>query len=224
MNRYPSGVPDPAARPSSEAAASVTRPSDLGPASNPAPSRRRTRHFRVDVGTIVSVVALTQSLLLVALGYWGSQRLVSRIGISAHKSNHDRTEDKVNAFLAKAESVVGAIAGTPSLRPAGDRSEWTAEMLWTMLQQSPELDSLYVANDEGRMLMALRYPAPAVRYIEAGQQGTTETWQYKRPLAAEADFQQRYETIRLEAFQSGYDPKYGDPFGRTLYTRVNYKF
>jgi adenylate cyclase len=207
MNRYPSGVPDPAARPSSEAAASVTRPSDLGPASNPAPSRRRTRHFRVDVGTIVSVVALTQSLLLVALGYWGSQRLVSRIGISAHKSNHDRTEDKVNAFLAKAESVVGAIAGTPSLRPAGDRSEWTAEMLWTMLQQSPELDSLYVANDEGRMLMALRYPAPAVRYIEAGQQGTTETWQYKRPLAAEADFQQRYETIRLEAFQSGYDPR-----------------
>ncbi|QUE91797.1 TonB-dependent receptor [Pseudomonas sp. SCA2728.1_7] len=25
-------------------------------------------------------------------------------------------------------------------------------------------------------------------------------------------------------FQSGYDPKYGDPFGRTLYTRVSYKF
>jgi adenylate cyclase len=207
MNRYPSGAPDPAARTSSEATASVTRPWTFGFASNPAPSRRRTRHFRVDVGTIVSVVALTQSLLLVSLGYWGSQRLVSRIGVSAHKSNHDRTEDKVNAFLSKAESVVGAVAGTPSLRPAGEQGEWTAEMLWTMLQQSPELDSLYVANDEGQMLMALRYPAPAIRHIAPERGITTETWQYKRPLEVDAEPQQRYQTIRLEAFQSDYDPR-----------------
>jgi iron complex outermembrane receptor protein len=26
------------------------------------------------------------------------------------------------------------------------------------------------------------------------------------------------------AFQSGYDPKYADPFGRILYTRVSYNF
>jgi adenylate cyclase len=202
MNKNPSGHPAVAGSPATEpvaepAAAAVTAP---------APLTGRSRRFRVDVGTIVSAVALAQSLLLVSLGYWGSQRLVSRIGVSAHKSSHDRTEDKVLAFLQKAESVVNAVGSAPSLRPAGEASERTAELLWTLLLQSPELDSLYVSNERGQMLMALRYPVPAMRHIELDQGFTTETWQYKLPLTATGDVQERYATQRIESYRSSYDP------------------
>jgi adenylate cyclase len=197
MHKNSSGNPAAAAKPSIDPAAA---------ASAPTPPPGRSRRFRVDVGTIVSAVALAQSLLLVSLGYWGSQRLVSRIGLSAHKSNHDRTEDKVLAFLQKAESVVNAVGTAPSLRPAGEQSERTAELLWTLLQQSPELDSIYVSNELGQMLMALRYPVPAMRHIELGAGFTTETWQFKLPLDAEADVQQRYATQRIESYRSSYDP------------------
>nr|WP_260590475.1 adenylate/guanylate cyclase domain-containing protein [Variovorax sp. DXTD-1] len=158
------------------------------------------------MGTVVSAVALSQSLLLVALGYWGSQRLVSSIGQSAHKANHDRTEDKVLAFLAKTESVVGAIGDSPNLRPAGDNSGQTAELLWTLLQQSPELDSTYVADNDGQMLMVLRYPALAVRQISRGPAFTTETWQYKPASNTPGDVRQRYGTTHVEAYRSSYDP------------------
>jgi len=194
MNKKSSGNPEAAGKPSIETAAA------------PAAPPGRSRRFRVDVGTIVSAVALTQSLLLVSLGYWGSQRLVSRIGVSAHKANHHRTEDKVLAFLQKAESVVNAVGTAPSLRPAGEHAERTAELLWTLLQQSPELDSIYVSNEKGQMLMALRYPVPAMRHIERGAGFTTETWQYMLPLDAEADVQQRFATQRLASFRSSYDP------------------
>ncbi|MGJ7566817.1 adenylate/guanylate cyclase domain-containing protein [Variovorax sp. GB1R11] len=197
MHKNTSGHPAAAGRPSIEPAAA---------ASTAAPPPGRSRRFRVDVGSIVSAVALAQSLLLVSLGYWGSQRLVSRIGVSAHKSNHDRTEDKVRAFLQKAESVINAVGTAPSLRPAGDQVEHTSELLWTLLQQSPELDSIYVSNERGQMLMALRYPVPAMRHIELGQGFTTETWQYKLPLDAEADVQQRYATQRIASYRSSYDP------------------
>ena len=116
-----SGSPDVAGKPSFEFAAARTLP-----VTGPEAPSRRSRRFRVDVGTIVSAVALAQSLLLVSLGYWGSQRLVSNIGTSAHKANHNRTEDKVLAFLAKAESVVGAIGSAPSLSPAGEHADRTA--------------------------------------------------------------------------------------------------
>ncbi|MDQ0588549.1 adenylate/guanylate cyclase domain-containing protein [Variovorax paradoxus] len=173
---------------------------------------RLTRRFRVDVSTIVSAVALTQSLLLATLGYWGSQRLVAKIGASAHAANHHRTEDNVLAVLAKAESAVGALAGAPSLGPAGEHAQRTAELLWTLLQQSPELDSLYVADETGQMLMALRYPVPAIRRIarsaSAGAgEPATETWQYKLPPAPEVDAQQRFATQRIESFRSSYDPR-----------------
>jgi len=158
------------------------------------------------VGTIVSAVALSQSLLLVGLGYWGSQRLVSDIGRSAHKANHDRTEDKVLAFLAKTESVVGALGDSPTLRPTGPSADQTAELLWTLLQQSPELDSTYVADDEGQMLMVLRYPAPAVRRISRGPSFTTETWEFKPPSSVQDDARHRYATTRIEARRSSYDP------------------
>jgi len=197
-----SGNPDVAGKPLLFESSAAPTPPAAGPETPP----RRSRRFRVDVGTIVSAVALAQSLLLVSLGYWGSQRLVSKIGTSAHKSNHDRTEDKVLAFLAKTESVVGAVGSSPSLSPAGEYADRTAELLWTLLQQSPELDSVYVANEAGQMLMALRYPMPAIRHIARSLDFTTETWQYKRPLAAEVDAQSRFATQRIEAFRSGYDP------------------
>lgn len=201
MNKNWSGNPEAAGKPLLKSAGGTVPPA----ASLVAPPGR-SRRFRVDVGTIVSAVALAQSLLLVSLGYWGSQRLVSRVGVSAHKANHDRTEDKVLAFLHKAESVINAVGSAPSLRPAGEHSEKTSELLWTLLQQSPELDSIYVSNEKGQMLMALRYPVPAMRHIERGEEFTTETWQYKLPLDAEASVQQRYATQRLDAFRSDYNP------------------
>ncbi|WP_093195692.1 adenylate/guanylate cyclase domain-containing protein [Variovorax sp. NFACC27] len=201
MNKNSSGNPEAAGKPSVKSVTGASPPA----AALVAPPGR-SRRFRVDVGTIVSAVALAQSLLLVSLGYWGSQRLVSRVGVSAHKANHDRTEDKVRAFLHKAESVINAVGTAPSLRPAGEQSEKTAELLWTLLQQSPELDSIYVSNERGQMLMALRYPVPAMRHIELDEGFTTETWQYKLPLDAEANVQQRYATQRLGAFRSDYNP------------------
>ena len=196
MHKNSSGNPAAAGKPSLATAAAPV----------PAPPPGRSRRFRVDVGTIVSVVALTQSLLLVSLGYWGSQRLVSNIGTTAHRANHGRIEDKVVAFLAKAESVVGAVGSAPSLSAAGPYTGRTAELLWTLLQQSPELDSIYVANQRGEMLMALRYPVPAIRHIVHGTAFTTETWEYKQPLAAGVDAQQRFATQRVESFRSSYDP------------------
>ncbi len=170
----------------------------------------------MDVGTIVSAVALSQSLLLLAVGYWGSERLVSGIGRSAHKANHDRTEDKVLAFLARTESAVGAIASSPTLHPAGDGKGPTAELLWTLLQQSPELDSTYVADGEGRMLMVLRYPVPAVREIVRGSAFTTEIWHFKPPPGGAGDAQNRYETTRTEVRRSSYDP-----MGRSWYLEAS---
>ncbi len=187
---------------------------DLGQ-SNPAgallrPSTRmRLRRFRVDVGTIVCAVALVQSLLLVAFGYWGAERLVSSVGESAHKVNHDRVEDNVLAFLAKTESIVHAIGHTPSLHPAGEDGDQTAELLWAALEQSPELDGIGVASDDGHLLMAERYPVSAVRQVLRGPAFSTETWAYKQPPesenAGDGDPRQRYATTRVEAYRSQYD-------------------
>ena len=171
----------------------------------------RLRRFRVDVGTIILAVVLVQSLLLVALGYWGAQRLVTTIGESAHQADHARIEDKTNAYLAKAVSVMTAIGESPSLQAAGQGSAQTGELLWTLLEQSPELDAVYAANTEGNMLMVMRYPTPAVRYILAHPESTTETWEYKRNHSTQGgstdNTQQRYRTERIEAFRSSYDPR-----------------
>ncbi len=72
----------------------------------------------MDVGTIISAVVLVQSLLLVALGYWGAQRLVSTIGESAHHADHARIEDKTIAYLAKG---VGGGGHRRFTQPAGQR-------------------------------------------------------------------------------------------------------
>ncbi|KIQ30557.1 guanylate cyclase, partial [Variovorax paradoxus] len=135
---------------------------DAAPVAAPS-TRARLRRFRVDVGTIICAVALLQSLLLVAFGYWGAEQLVSQVGESAHKVNHDRVEDNVLAFLAKTEALVRAIAHTPSLHPAGHDGDQTAELLWAALEQTPELDSIGVASDDGHLLTAMRHPEPMVR-------------------------------------------------------------
>ncbi|RZL95917.1 MAG: adenylate/guanylate cyclase domain-containing protein [Variovorax sp.] len=171
------------------------------------PTAPRLRRFRVDVGTIITVVVLVESLLLVALGYWGSQRLVSTIGESAHQADHARIEDKTIDYLAKAASVVQAIGESPSLRTAGEESGQTGELLWTLLQQSPELDSVYVADIDGRMLMVTRHPTPAVRHIAVDADGTTETWEYKPLPDDTSDTQQRFRTERIEALRTRYDPR-----------------
>lgn len=171
------------------------------------PARPRLRRFRVDVGTIITLVVVVESLLLVVLGYWGSQRLVSTIGESAHRADHARIEDKTLAYLSKAASVVRAIGGSPSLQTGSDKAGPTGELLWTLLQQSPELDSVYVADTDGRMLMVMRHPVPAVRHIRADAAGSTETWEYKPPPAADDDSQQRYRTERVETIRSSYDPR-----------------
>ncbi|MGJ7606868.1 adenylate/guanylate cyclase domain-containing protein [Variovorax sp. LT1R20] len=182
--------------------------------------RARLRRFRVDVGTIICAVALLQSLLLVAFGYWGAEQLVSKVGESAHKVNHDRVEDNVLAFLAKTEALVRAIAHTPSLHPAGHDGDRTAELLWAALEQTPELDSVGVASDDGHLLMALRYPEAAVRQVLRDADFSTETWEYKQSPDADGDGdddpRQRYATSRIEAFRSDDDPVHEEWFEQAL--------
>ncbi|TSD59702.1 HAMP domain-containing protein [Variovorax sp. KBS0712] len=176
--------------------------------------RTRLRRFRVDVGTIICAVALLQSLLLVAFGYWGAEQLVSKVGESAHKVNHDRVEDNVLAFLAKTEGLVRAIAHTPDLHPAGHDGEQTAELLWAALEQTPEIDSIGVGSDDGHFLMAMRHPVSVVRQVLREKDFTTETWEYKSPPDSDGDEdpRRRYETTRIEAFRSEDDPVHQDWF------------
>jgi adenylate cyclase len=184
-------------------------PAEAGTPSASSP-RARLRRFRVDVGTIICAVALLQSLLLVAFGYWGAQRLVSRVGESAHKVNHDRVEDNVLAFLAKTEALVRAIAHTPSLHPEGHDGDRTAELLWAALEQTPELDSIGVTSDDGHLLTAQRYPASAIRQVLRDADFSTETWEYKQPPDGDGKYdedpRERYATTRIEAFRSDDDP------------------
>ena len=104
--------------------------------------------------------------------------------------------------------LAGALAKTSPYKPL----QWLGgaystivrgipELLWVLLQQSPELDSLYVANDVGRMLMVQRYPDPAVRHIVREHGTTIETWEFKpRPPedGTGSDAQQRYLTERID--------------------------
>jgi adenylate cyclase len=183
-------------------------------------TRTRLRRFRVDVGTIICAVALVQSLLLVALGYWAVERLVSSVGTAAHKINHDRVEDNVLAFLARTEAVVRAIGDSPSLHAAGEDGEQTSEMLWTLLEQNPELDSLNVATDDGHLMTALRYPSPAIRQILRSPDFSTETWQYKRsPDSEGGDAKQRFATTHISAFRSDYDPAHRNWFEAAVKAR-----
>ncbi|WP_225782007.1 adenylate/guanylate cyclase domain-containing protein [Xenophilus sp. Marseille-Q4582] len=172
------------------------------------PRPARLRRFRVDVGTILATLVLTQSALLVGAGYWGAQRLVSTIGESTHHADHQRVEDRIQGFLRRTASAVDALAGAPRLSPTGPEAAASAELMWTLLMQAPELDSLYVADDAGHMLLVGRKPAPGVRFI-AHQGGVTrETWEYKPPFDnPDASPQARFATQSVATFQTSYDPQ-----------------
>ncbi|WP_236904060.1 adenylate/guanylate cyclase domain-containing protein [Comamonas serinivorans] len=75
-----------------------------------------------------------------------------------------------------------------------------------LLQQSPELDSVYVADAVGHMLMVQRYPEPAVRHIARSHGITQETWEYKPLPDDQRDPRQRFQTQRVEVRQSQYNP------------------
>ncbi|WP_295981602.1 adenylate/guanylate cyclase domain-containing protein [uncultured Variovorax sp.] len=168
----------------------------------------RLRRFRVDVGTIICAVALVQSLLLVAFGYWAAERLVTKIGTAAHKINHNRVADQVLAFLAKTEAAIRAIADSPSVHVCGEDGEQTAEMLWTLLEQTPEIDSINVATDHGHVLMAVRYPVPAIRQVLRADGFSTETWHYKNsPDLEGGDARQRFATTSIAAYRSDFNPE-----------------
>ncbi|MEJ8845421.1 adenylate/guanylate cyclase domain-containing protein [Variovorax rhizosphaerae] len=181
----------------------------------------RLRRFRVDVGTIITVVILVESLLLIALGYWGSQRLVSRIGESAHQADHLRIEDRTIAFLHHAATAVRAMSESPSLQTGGEGTGQSGELIWTLLQQSPELDSIYVAAADGRMLMVTRHPEPAVVNMKAEPQGTTEVWHYKPPASDSTDVQERFRTVRVETLHTQYKPAERDWFRSALNSQRN---
>ncbi|RYF78601.1 MAG: adenylate/guanylate cyclase domain-containing protein, partial [Comamonadaceae bacterium] len=164
--------------------------------------------FRVDVGTILATLVLAQSALLVGAGYWGAQRLVSTIGESSHQADHQRVEDKVNAFLQRTASAVDALAGAPRLQPAGPEAAASAELMWTLMLQSQELDSLYVADDRGHMLLVGRKPAPVVRHIAHQDGVTNETWDYKPAFDnPDADAQARFATQSTATFRTQYNPQ-----------------
>lgn len=169
----------------------------------------RSRRFRVDVGTLISALVLAQSLLLIALVGWGAQRLVASFGEGAQRANHQRVQEKVEDFLARASTAVDAMVQAPHLAPAGSSADDTAELLWVLLQQAPELDSLYVADARARMLMVQRYPDLAVRHIVRGHDATTETWDYKVRPDLRLMPAQRFATTRQRTITSDYDPLAG---------------
>ncbi|MBP6893300.1 MAG: hypothetical protein KBC94_02665 [Pseudacidovorax sp.] len=166
----------------------------------------RSRRFRVDVGTLIAALVLAQSLVLIALVGWGAQRLVSSFGEGAQRASHQRVQEKVEAFLERAATAVDAMVQAPHLAPAGSSADDTAELLWVLLQQAPELDSLYVADARARMLMVQRYPDLAVRRIVRAHDATTETWDYKVRPDLRLMPAQRFATTRRRMLTSSYDP------------------
>ncbi len=169
-------------------------------------SASRLRRLRVDVGTIITVGVLGQAVLLIGLGYWGAQRIVGTLAASVHRSDHQRVEDKTRAFLDKGVAVARTMAAIPQLEPAGPTSQASAASLWALLSETPELDSVYVADEAGRMLMALRYPQPAVRHIVREKDVTQERWEFKLPDAPGRDARSRFVTQHSSIRQTQYNP------------------
>lgn len=174
------------------------------------PPESRLRRLRVDLGTIITVGVLGQALLLIGLGYWGVQRVVSTLATSVHQADHQRVEEQIRAFLDKGVAVARIMAATPGLEPVGKGTAASTTLMWTVLTETPELDSVYVADSLGRMLMVLRYPQPAVRYIERGADRTTERWEYvagdnpaSRPIGLRIDQRQTQYNPLARAWYQG---------------------
>ena len=164
------------------------------------------RRLRVDLGTLITVGVLGQATLLIGLGYWGVQRIVGTLASSVHQADHQRVEQQIRALLDKGVSAARILAATPDLQPVGSASNPSARLLWTVLSETSELDSAYVADDAGHMLMVLRYPAPAVRRITAHADYTTERWEFKMAEGYGGSVNERFATQRVEERQSSYNP------------------
>ena len=166
----------------------------------------RLRRLRVDVGTIITFGVLGQAALLLGLGYWGAQRIVGSLAASVHSADHQRVDDKIRAFLDKGVAVARTVAATPQLEPSGPASKASAAVLWALLAETPELDSIYVADSSARMLMVLRYPEPAVRFIARANGITHERWEYKLPEKLGSDARARFVTQRTAERETQYNP------------------
>jgi adenylate cyclase len=160
-------------------------PHDRLPCVNPqtAPSAGPRRHrFRVEVGTLVVGMVLAQAVVLLALGYWGSKRLLYSVGHAAHEEEHARVETDVRAFMAAATGAVRALAGAPrhSGEPQGeDRS---AELIWALMTESHVLDHLYFVDHSGELIGVQRHPVPALRRVHAQGKGFVEILESKPGL------------------------------------------
>ncbi len=164
------------------------------------------RRLRVDLGTIITVGVLGQAALLIGLGYWGVQRIVGSLAASVQQADHQRVEGQIRAFLDKGVAAARVMAATPDLQPAGPASNTAARLMWTVLAETPELDSAYVADDLGRMLMVLRYPEPAVRRITRQADHTDERWEFKLAEGYGGSASERFATQRVEERQTQYNP------------------
>lgn len=166
----------------------------------------RRRRLRVDVGTIITIGVLGQAALLIGLGYWGAQRIVGTLATSVHRADHQRVEDRIRAFLERGASVARTLAAAPHMEPAGPGAAQSAALMWALLAEARELDSLYVADEQGRMLMVLRYPQPAVRTIVRHKDYTSEHWAFKLPESESGDARVRFVTQRTEDRKTQYNP------------------
>lgn len=166
---------------------------------------RQYRRLRTVVVIVLSLGVLLQAALLIALGYWGAQKAIVAIVGSVHRSDHLRIENRVEGFLKHSMAVVNTLTEAPHLEAASDNSKETAVLLWSLLNQAPQLDSLYVADDKGHMLQARRYPEPAMRSLVPVRNGSIENWDYKMPENPALSPRQRYVTQRSEVFYGDYD-------------------
>lgn len=164
------------------------------------------RRFRAVLATILSVSVLLQAALLIGLGYWGAQKAIVAIVGAVHRSNHLRVENQLEGFLKHSMAVVNTLLEAPHLQAANDGSPETAVLLWSLLSQVPQLDSLYVADGQGHMLQARRYPEPAMRSLVPARNGSIESWHYKLPENPALSPLQRYVTQRTEVYHDTYNP------------------
>ena len=167
---------------------------------------RARRRFRVEVGTLIIGVVLTQAVLLLVLGYLGGQQLLYEIGRAGHQSEHRRLLTEVRAFVDDATAAVRTLAVSPgqALTPGGERR--SAEFIWALMAESPALDHLYFAHHDGSLVGMQRHPQPLLRRIHRGPAGLREVLELKPGLEQHAlPPAQRYATTRRVEQPTQYD-------------------
>jgi adenylate cyclase len=167
---------------------------------------RLRRRFRVEVSTLILTVVTVHALLLLALGYMGAHSLLRTVGHEAHLEEHARLETEIRSFMASATGAVRALAGSPgqSLSAAGEKR--AAELMWTLMSESPVLDALYFAHHDGSLVGIQRHPQPALRRIHAHAHGLREVLEFKPGLEQSAlPPNQRFATARTQVRATDYD-------------------